>query len=100
MFVFFALVENKQWWVKSSLQKPFFFFPYKSIRNMEAEEVGERTDNNRAQCDFRLSHKFYSQDAFAKNKIKTENTSQGLWKKMKLAPTKCSQTHFFNEPEH
>lgn len=67
---------------------------------MEAEEVGERTDNNRAQCDFRLSHKFYSQDAFAKNKIKTENTSQGLWKKMKLAPTKCSQTHFFNEPEH
>lgn len=80
MFVFFALVENKQWWVKSSLQKPFFF-SYKSIRNMEAEEVGEWTDNNRAQCDFKLSHKSYSQDAFAKTKIKTENTSQGLWKK-------------------
>ena len=61
---------------------------------MEAGEVGEWTDNDRTQCNFKLSHKFYSQDALVKNKIKIKNASQGLWGKLKLAPTKCSQTHF------
>lgn len=32
---------------------------------MENEKVGEWTGNDRTQCNFKLSHEFNSQDAFA-----------------------------------
>lgn len=48
---------------------------------MEAGEEGEWTDNDRTQCNFKFNHNFFSQDAHSRNKIKTENASQGILKK-------------------
>lgn len=53
---------------------------------MEKEKVGKWTDSDRTQCNFKLSHKFNWQDAFALVK--------GYRKDLKFSSTKCSQAQF------
>lgn len=60
---------------------------------MEAGEVGEWTDNDRTQCNFKFNHKFFSQDAHSRNKIKTKTASQGIWEKKRSLILQSAHEH-------